>query len=591
MNSENQSNNDDFPYRNYIFTDIDRISKFKNLINYDLPILKSTTKIIPKTNIIYPNIYFLYKMKDFYYMPYNNSDFMNVTILSDMFNDICRSKCGFGNSLSPYEYFKHNKDKLIDILKKKRLEINNMNLREEIYYHTVECSVHNPGIIKKFIELYDAKKILDMSCGWGDRLLGAMAANNGILLYEGTDPNSCLHPNYNDMVKLLLPLSPNPNAYVKMICSGFETYNINNDDYYDLVYTSPPYFDYEKYSTENTQSHKIFNTENSWFTHFLQVSINKCIKALKYKGHLVLYFSQEKGKTYMEKFLDWMKYVDSIYYLGCIYYCNHKFLGTHPIFIYKKMNIIPKSLYNPKITIQQYIHGNVYNVIHDDHITGGSLVRGCVPFLQKKINNNINHIIHCCYSWSCEQLSIAYSLYLLKKKDIKLTIICDKSNNEEIKKIHDLTIFYHSQTTFIYTDDISNYVYSPKKQDYVMPYHFLSEEFEYELYNSLSIYEAILKNIDNLWISVPSTILLIVLLKLLPNTHFNVVNINNTKMDNINTSRMSIYNSNNNVIKKCDIKYNTTLLKDGKIWEFLNDNKMGKDNDYIWNSTGAHNFV
>lgn len=593
---------DDYPYRNKLYSDDDRIHKFKQLKEYNLPIIRrpSDLTIKPKSNIIMPDIFFLYKMKDLYYMPNKSGggDYQ-ITMLSDLFNDICRSKCGFGRNLSPFEYYNKNKHLLVSALEKQNLEVNDFNIREEIYYQTIECSAHNPGIIKKFIEFYDAKKILDVSCGWGDRLLGSMAANNGIELYEGTDPNTCLHPNFQNMIKLFRPLTKNQNATYKLTCSGFETYEIKNDDYYDLLYTSPPYFDYEKYTSEGTQSHKLFNTEDMWYKNFLQVAILKCIKALRYGGHMVLYFSQEKGKTYMEKFFEWMKYKPEIYYLGCINYSNQTFIKTHPVFIYKKTKQIPSSLYNPKLSIEEYKNNNTYNVIKDNYIIGGTYTRGFVSYIGKILNDgNIKQLIYTGMITGYEQACIAYSLYLLKKPDVKLILVFRHVTNDEINKIKKLVLFYHPNTEYVFrreSNERENIVESYNdKSNFVIPKNFRDNGFKTELSKSLSKYIDKLVDIKRLWLVVPSDTLLDVLLNLLPNTEFNVVIINKFKHNLANNSghKINIYTSSYNLYDRYkEIGYNTTLMSDGKVWEFIGDKGMGVDGDFIWNTNGAHHYM
>ena len=54
---------------------------------------------------------------------------------------------------------------------------------------TKECSTHNPLIIKYFIRKFAARRVLDFSSGWGDRLIGALTSD--IDLYVGVDPNEC----------------------------------------------------------------------------------------------------------------------------------------------------------------------------------------------------------------------------------------------------------------------------------------------------------------------------------------------------------------------------------------------------------------
>jgi hypothetical protein len=590
---------DDYPYRNKIYNSDDKIKIFNNLKQYNLCIIRSPSNIPPKTNILMPNVFFLYKMRGYYYMPFKYTDFENVQILSDMFNDNCRSKCSFGDALSPFEYYKMNKQLLISALRMKNMEINDRNMREEIYFHTIECSIHNPGIIKTFIDEYNAKKILDISCGWGDRLLGSMAAKNGIELYEGTDPNTCLHTNYNDMIKLLNNYTNNKNAQYKISCSGFETYNIDNTNYYDLVYTSPPYFDYEKYTTESTQSYNKYNTENIWFESFLQVSILKCINALKFNGHLVLYFSQEKGKTYMEKFLEWMKYVENIYYFGCIYYSNENFKGTHPIFIYKKSKSIPHTLYNPKIIVEKYKNNNKsYNIIKDDYIIGGSYTRGFVNYIKNILENNknIKTLIYYGTLCGCEELCISYSLYLLKRENIELIFISTEKYNDEIKKNQNLSLFYHKNIKYIFKknrDDIKNTLKLYTNENYyIIPKNMDNFAYIDELFSSLYMRKNKLVDIKVLWLIIPSNALLYALLKIMPHTKFNVVNIkkNNILKDTYNSnSNVKIYNSSYNLYDKYNstLRYNTMLSTEGKVWEFIN--KKGESGDYIWNAFGIHN--
>jgi DNA modification methylase len=53
---------------------------------------------------------------------------------------------------------------------------------------------------------------------------------------------------------------------------------------YDLVLTSPPYFDLEVYSQEATQSVKRFPTWQQWVDGFLEPMIRECLRCLKPEG-------------------------------------------------------------------------------------------------------------------------------------------------------------------------------------------------------------------------------------------------------------------------------------------------------------------
>ena len=591
-------NSDNFPYRNNIYTDTDRIDKFNNLKKYNLKL--EISKIKPYVNIKLIETVFLYKSQ-FYYLTYNSNDYKNIQILSDLFNDDCRVLCKFGNNMAPYDYYQQNKDKLINYLKNKKQEINNYNLREAIYENLpMECSIHHPALIKQFIKMCKAKKILDVSAGWGDRLLGAIASN--IDLYVATDPNPCVHKGYKKMVELLLPYSINPKCMIDIIESPFETANLDKYNDYDLVYTSPPYFDYEKYSNKSGQSHLSFTTEDSWYKNFLQVSINKCIDKLRNGGYLILYISQEKGKTYMEKLLTWLPEQLNIYYLGCMFYSNEKIKGPNPIFIYKKLlDRIPRRLYNPKVIIEKInIDNKMYNVVRDDYIIGGTKMRAGLLLLQNILKNKeIKNIIYGGATNGYAQICIAYSLYLLKRKDIELILPIQQVNNKEIHKIQTITKYYHNKTKYIIVNDTMKGVWKiidsyDKKCDYVLPFGFGSEEYEKILIKQLKRHIKDLLNIKRLWLVVGSGTILKVLQQILPETLFFGVQVGKTLKDEdiYDKSRLVLYISSQKLYNEYDKKsdyYMTVSSYDAKVLEFVK--LHGIEGDYIWNVAGIHQKI
>ena len=212
----------------------------------------------------------------------------------------------------------------------KNRNLTHFNIRDEIYLQTKECSVHNPLIIKYFINKFKARKILDMSSGWGDRLIGSILCD--IDLYLGCDPNINLHKGYQEIIELF---SSNNAKYI-IYKDGFQDIELNGEKF-DLMYSSPPYFDYEKYSDDDKQSIKLWNTEELWLNNFLLPSMNKIINHMKKDGHIVLYFGQEKGRTYVEKWFEWMKKQESIKYIGNIFYGELWFKKLNNIFIFKKL--------------------------------------------------------------------------------------------------------------------------------------------------------------------------------------------------------------------------------------------------------------
>jgi DNA methylase. len=60
---------------------------------------------------------------------------------------------------------------------------------------------------------------------------------------------------------------------------------------FDLIFTSPPYFDKEKYNQSELQSYKMYKEFDSWMQNFLFKTIELRTKNLKSGGYLVINIS------------------------------------------------------------------------------------------------------------------------------------------------------------------------------------------------------------------------------------------------------------------------------------------------------------
>lgn len=564
----------EFPYYDDIYNDFDRIQRFERLIKYSLKTSKICSKTYHRTNVYIPAIYYLYKMKGYYYLQYEKDDYHNVYMISDMFNDKCKVICKMGKHESPYEYYNKNREQIMEELRKANIQITPINVRDYIYEKAVTCSNHNPAIIMKFIKMYNAKKVIDMSGGWGDRLLGSMAA--GIDEYFCTDPNTCVIDSYKKMMNLLLPLSPNPNGTYLTINSGFEKIKVN-EDYYDLAYTSPPYFDLEIYTNEKTQSIEIFNKEYIWLNNFLKPCILKLLKSIKYGGHCVLYIGQQKGKKYMEIFIEWIKYIDNIYYEGCVFYGTYP--KIHPIYIYKKSLDIPEKLYNPPLKVKNInINVNV-NIITDNCLIGGTITRGMLEYIKNILEDNtIEMLIIDLSKDEYLHMAVSYCLYLLKKRNIILVIISDNISNN----ISQIVTFYHKNTKCIHSNQSIGY--NKKYYKIEVSNNKYIECLKKAIKNNLHILS---KKIKRLWLIITGDfgfILLSILKEYLEDVQFMIVK-NKYVMDKKNELlNMTVYNDDHNKEAVYDNNMiNMTIIKYINIY--------GADGDYIWNIDGIHTYM
>jgi len=148
-----------------------------------------------------------------------------------------------------------------------------------LYFGAV--NIFKPIIAMEIYCKFKPKNILDFTMGWGGRLVGACALN--INSYTGIDLNKKLEQPYNEMVKVLKEHST---TNIKLIFkSALEV------DYskivYDLVLTSPPYYNIERYSGQPNMD------KATWNKDFYEPLFTQTFKYLKTGGHYCLNVPKE----------------------------------------------------------------------------------------------------------------------------------------------------------------------------------------------------------------------------------------------------------------------------------------------------------
>ena len=90
--------------------------------------------------------------------------------------------------------------------------------------------------------------VLDFSAGWGDRLIGALSCP--VRSYTATDPNVSLKEGHGKIIeelgaqKKLGKISPDLSLY-RIIYEPFQTANLPSEPSFDIIFSSPPYFNFE----------------------------------------------------------------------------------------------------------------------------------------------------------------------------------------------------------------------------------------------------------------------------------------------------------------------------------------------------------
>lgn len=213
-----------------------------------------------------------------------------------------------------------------------------INIRDVINRKVQGVSKFRPSLMKSLIRLFRGKNILDFCAGWGHRLVGALSEDKNIKSYTGLDPNRKLFAGYKQMIRTFVP-KESWKKY-EMICCPAETYLYSDKNLFDLIVTSPPYYDYEIYTEENNnQSIQKYKTFEEWYEKFLMVTLKHTCRVLLPEGHLVLSISDTPHivpwvHTLIKDINSWM----NMHYLGMMVY-GEDLQHLQPLFVFKKLDI------------------------------------------------------------------------------------------------------------------------------------------------------------------------------------------------------------------------------------------------------------
>lgn len=283
-------------------------------------------------------------------------DNLELNSLTDYFTEPCRVKCVFKNRQSPLDYWnKHYKQlhrelqrQLQHVIKRRgddkddkdggkddtdsdtRMKPLGYYYREEMYKRNKPCNNFRISVCLEVLRIFKPRAWLDISAGWGDRLLSALLSPT-VEIYTACDPNPCLHPYYQEMINTFSKdgNGKEKNKRITMIQDGFETAQLPADVKYDLVFSSPPFFDLETYSSAASNSLIKYNTSQKWFNGFLMPAIRKAIDYLSSGGYLVLYMGESQNTEYIPEMIKLTDKMDGMRNAGVFYYTDGGKLGGH----------------------------------------------------------------------------------------------------------------------------------------------------------------------------------------------------------------------------------------------------------------------
>ena len=206
----------------------------------------------------------------------------------------------------------------------------------------------------KHIDTDEPLHIYDSSSGWGGRIIGAMSSRKKIH-YIGTDPNpdnfldelgisryeyvakfyndKCVD-DYSDKLTSFFDVEKQGNTY-ELFQDGSELIS-NNPKFQkykgklDISFTSPPYFNREQYSQDETQSFKAYGEYEDWRDNFLRPTLTTIYEYLKNDRYILWNIADIKigENTYYPLEQD---SIDILNELGCEYKGKLKMLMTRMV--------------------------------------------------------------------------------------------------------------------------------------------------------------------------------------------------------------------------------------------------------------------
>ncbi len=246
-----------------------------------------------------------------------------VNFLTDMFSEECRVKCQLEKSpMSPYDaWATHQKDIIAGAKRNfKVVSPETLNKYMEFVGYSLGpgrnvriCTNYKLTYLLGLMKLFKPRRWLDMSAGWGDRLLAAII--HGTEYYCGIDPNACLHPCYQNAINTLVPAGRR--ASFHMIQAEAQKLPSNfTDQTFDFIFTSPPFFTFEIYEGGAAN---LYTSIETWLNKFLYKTIEIAWTKLEVGGHYGLYIEDKPEYRFIDQLKEYMAAKPDCKYVGVVY--------------------------------------------------------------------------------------------------------------------------------------------------------------------------------------------------------------------------------------------------------------------------------
>ena len=231
--------------------------------------------------------------------------------ITNLFTEYVRMRSRINKHLSPYEYWRRNYPSVVFFASKEYglnpshipLNLKDINvmshleskkskeaiycLHEAMYRLCKETTTFSPVLSAYIYDKFLPERggnVFDPFGGWGDRMIGAICCKK-VKKYVCVDANLNLKKGYEAIKKTI----PGGNKVYYTIMDTLK-YLPGDRNLYDLIFTSPPYFDYEIYTTYQDPMQSIYLRDYAkWIKEFYNPIFTGCLRLCKEGGYMIIH--------------------------------------------------------------------------------------------------------------------------------------------------------------------------------------------------------------------------------------------------------------------------------------------------------------
>jgi len=182
---------------------------------------------------------------------------------------------------------------------------NSSNLRRilKTFPHTAAVSNFRPTLARAVVQRFSksGSTVLDFSAGFGGRLVGCITLNRN---YIGIEPSRDQVSGMKKTARALVSQTPQGararilRGRAEIVLKRIESGSV------DLVFSSPPYYNWERYSDDAEQSFLRYQTYGDWLEGFLRPCLAESARTLRPNGCLILNISGRGRRPAREDAVD-----------------------------------------------------------------------------------------------------------------------------------------------------------------------------------------------------------------------------------------------------------------------------------------------